>query len=82
MHVVCPPSTRMDNIVFWATYFAVAVICIFTCEALWRIAKSLNALSRRDITTNMYPIVLTLREIKEEIKQLTAAMSLAKQRRE
>jgi hypothetical protein len=66
----------MDNIVFWATYFAVAVICIFTCEALWRIAKSLNALSRRDITTNMHPIVLTLREIKEEIKQLTNATSM------
>ena len=76
MHVVCPPSTRMDNIVFWATYFAVAVICIFTCEALWHIAKKLDALSRRDITTNMYPIVLTLREIKEEIKQLTTATSM------
>ena len=65
----------MDNIVFWATYFAVAVICIFTCEALRHIAKSLHALSRRDITTNMHPIVFTLREIKEEINQLTTATS-------
>jgi len=66
----------MDNIVFWATYFAVAVICIFACEALCHIAKSLDKLSRRDLTTNMHPIVLTLHEIKEEIKKLTTATSV------
>jgi hypothetical protein len=63
----------MEQIIFWVTCFAVAVI---PSMSLWHIAKSLKALSRRDLTTNMHPIVLALREIKEEIKQLTAAMSV------
>jgi hypothetical protein len=75
------PSSFSDLIipvVLWATYFALAVTCISACDALWHIAHSLDNLSQRDTTTNMHPLVLTLSEIKDEIKQLTTAMSLAR----
>jgi len=71
----------MDWVLFWTTYFPVAVTCISACLALWNIAQSLESLNRnrRDFVTNVLPLVSTLREIKEEIKQHTAVMSLARQ---
>lgn len=82
MQVVCAVSTGMDRVVGWATYFAVSLffvhICISACNALWNVAKSLEALSQRDFASNMHPIVLTLREVKEEIKQFAAVMSLVR----
>jgi len=80
MQVVCAASTGMDWVLFWTTYFPVAVTCISACLALWNIAQSLESLNRnrRDFGTNVLPLVSTLREIKEEIKQHTAVMSLAR----
>jgi hypothetical protein len=71
----------MDRLVGWATYFAVCLffvhICISACNALWNVAKSLETLTRRDFASNMHPMVLELREVKKEIKQFAAVMSLA-----
>ena len=80
MQVVCTACIGMDWVVFWTTYFPVTVTCISACHALWNIAQSLESLNRnrRDFATNTHPLVITLREIKEEIKQLTAVMSLAR----
>jgi len=78
MQVECAVNTGMDRVVFWATYFAVFVMCISACNALWNIAKSLDVLRKRDFAGNIHPMVITLREVKEEIKQFAAAMSLAR----
>ena len=69
----------MDWVVFWTTYFPVAVTCISACHALWNIAQTLESMNRRGFATNTLPLVIPLREIQEEIKKLTAVMSLARQ---